>query len=82
MPLTVDLTGLPEPVVRQVHSIVDRARQESPGSVPAALSPRYVSDPNPTLEEFRALLEQMASRSSGQSLPADFSRADIYDDHD
>ena len=81
MPLTLDLTGLPEPVVREVHSIVDRARQQS-AQCPAAPSPRYVSDPNPTLEEFRALLEQMAAMSSGQVLPADFSRADIYDDHD
>lgn len=44
--------------------------------------PRFISRPRPSREEFRRLLDEMAAMSSGQSLPADWSRADIYDDHD
>ena len=84
---TVDLTGLPEPVAREIHQLVRTLREEH---VPEAVPPTpaeftpvvFHSDPQPTREEFRTLLDRMAGRSSGQSLPADFSRADLYDDHD
>jgi hypothetical protein len=44
--------------------------------------PRYISDPNPTGSEVERLLRQLAAGSPLPILPADFSRADIYDDHD
>ncbi|MFO0847117.1 MAG: antitoxin family protein [Gemmataceae bacterium] len=44
--------------------------------------PRFISDPDPSPDETRRLLDQMASRSTGQALPADWSRADLDDDHD
>lgn len=42
----------------------------------------FVSDPQLTFTEFEAILDRMAARPGGHSLPDDFSRADIYDDHD
>jgi hypothetical protein len=44
--------------------------------------PRFVSEPRPTDAEFQRLLNELASPSTGHVLPPDFSRADIYDDHD
>jgi predicted DNA-binding antitoxin AbrB/MazE fold protein len=44
--------------------------------------PTFISDPNPTPEEFRRILDEMAKSPPGKTLPPDFSRADIYDDHD
>lgn len=82
----VDLTGLPEPVVEQVHRIVREARGIGSGAglpLPVPETPMFVSvPPKLTQEEFRSLLDHMASLGSGQSLPADWSRADLYDDHD
>ncbi len=80
VPLTLDLTGLPEPLVRQVVEVVTAAREGRPSDV--EIFPKFVSRPKLTSEEFRQLLKEMASMSSGQSLPIDFSSADIYDDHD
>ena len=79
-PLTIDLTGLPAPVVRQVVQIVEAARAGAP--LPIDPGPWFISRPRPTLEESRRNLAEMAAMSSGQSLPIDFSTADIYDDHD
>jgi hypothetical protein len=84
---TVDLTGLPEPVVEQVQRIVQEAREQQVDTlkVSAAIprkTPTYISDPNPTPEEFMRILDEMATMGNGVILPADFSRADIYDDHD
>lgn len=79
MPLTVDLTGLPDPVVHRVIAIVQEARDRQPDAVP---TPSFISRPRPSAEDSKRLLDRMASRSSGQALPADFSRADLYDDHD
>jgi hypothetical protein len=42
--------------------------------------PRFLSDPNPTPQQFEHLLDEMAAMGVGQALPPDFSRADIYDD--
>ena len=86
-PTTIDLTGLPEPVVEQVQRIVEEARQQqdqlghSPNVTPRP-TPTYISDPNPTPEEFMRILDEMATMGNGVTLPPDFSRADIYDDHD
>lgn len=44
--------------------------------------PKYISDPRPTQAEFERLLGDLAAGPSLPVLPADFSRADIYDDHD
>ena len=84
---TIDLTGLPEPVIEEVQRIVQEARQQQ--AVPSNASndarrptPTYVSDPKPTPQEFMHLLKEMVAMGTGQSLPVDFSRADIYDDHD
>jgi hypothetical protein len=43
---------------------------------------RYISDPRPTNADFEKLLGDLALGQSLPVLPADFSRADIYDDHD
>ena len=42
----------------------------------------FVSEPNLSLEEALRLLDEMAAMGSGQALPPDWSRADVYDDHD
>ena len=47
-----------------------------------AVFPMFISDPRLTLDEFRDKLREMAAMSTGQTLPADWSRADLYDDHD
>lgn len=44
--------------------------------------PRLISDPRPTGAEFERLLGELATGPSLPVLPTDFSRADIYDDHD
>ena len=79
-PLTLDLTGLPAPVVRQLVRIAEAARAGV--SPPAELPPGYISRPELTTAEFLELLDEMGAMSTGQSLPLDFSSADIYDDHD
>jgi hypothetical protein len=43
---------------------------------------RYISEPRPTQAEFERLLSDLAKGPPLPVLPADFSRADIYDDHD
>jgi hypothetical protein len=43
---------------------------------------RYISKPNLTHREFDRLLKELASGPPLPILPPDFSRADIYDDHD
>ncbi len=48
----------------------------------SAEQPKYISDPNPTPAEFERLLGDLAAGPALPVLPADFSRADIYDDHD
>jgi predicted DNA-binding antitoxin AbrB/MazE fold protein len=47
-----------------------------------APTPTFLSDPNPTPEEFGRILDAMASLPPTKVLPPDFSRDDIYDDHD
>ena len=44
--------------------------------------PGYISDPKPTASDVQRLLRELAAGSPLPVLPADFSRADIYDDHD
>jgi hypothetical protein len=44
--------------------------------------PLFISRPKPSPEELDRLLDELSSAPPGKVLPADFSRADIYDDHD
>lgn len=89
--MTVDLTGLPEPVVRGIRQLVQALKEEHSGGGTAAatpgherepLAPLCVSRPNPSSEELERLLDELSFASTGKVLPPDFSRADIYDDHD
>ena len=87
-PRTLDLTGLPEPVIQAVTWLVQEARERQARDAGTANGmagesfPMFVSDPNPSPEETRRLLDEMAAMGTGQALPPDWSRADIYDDHD
>jgi hypothetical protein len=45
-------------------------------------TPRFISEPKLTHEEFRKLLDEIAASPPGTPLPPDFSREDIYYDHD
>ncbi|HEY1861793.1 MAG TPA: hypothetical protein VGG61_15640 [Gemmataceae bacterium] len=47
----------------------------------SAEQPRYISDPRPTGTEFARLLGDLAAGPPLPVLPADFTRADVYDDH-
>ncbi len=80
VPQMLDLTGLPEPLVRMVVEVVQAAREGRPSEV--EIFPKFVPRPKRTTEEFRLALQRMGEMSTGQSLPLDFSSADIYDDHD
>jgi len=64
--------------VRLVPKLLDEAAVESSAAKPASLTPPQ--SPRITVEEFRALVEKH-SVSVG-ALSPDFSRADIYSDHD
>ena len=44
--------------------------------------PKFITRPQLTHEEFMQNLKELASGPAGKSLPPDFSREDIYDDHD
>jgi hypothetical protein len=44
--------------------------------------PKFISRPTLTADEVETLLDQLSAGPPGKVLPADFSRADIYDDHD
>jgi len=59
-------------------TIVANSRDRSSSSGDS--EPQRPSSPRITVEELRALLDKYAV--SVGSLPADFSRADIYQDHD
>lgn len=71
-----------EPVALPEACEVEFEPRVVPPSVPVARVPGFVTDPNPSPEEFARLLDAMAARPAGKVLPPDFSRADIYDDHD
>ncbi|HJZ59054.1 MAG TPA: hypothetical protein VKE74_29185 [Gemmataceae bacterium] len=48
----------------------------------AADFPKYISRPHLTDAEFERNLKELAAGGPLPRLPADFSRADLYDDHD
>ncbi|MBX9581016.1 MAG: hypothetical protein K2X87_11965 [Gemmataceae bacterium] len=84
LPQWVDLTGLPDDFVWTVKVLVAGARERYKTPAPDGADPRmFASRPNLTVEEFEKLLDEMAERGRNDPiLPADWSRADIYDDHD
>jgi len=86
LPITVDLTGLPEPTVRAVQRLVDAVRADGDAFTVTESGIWPVTPPvtcsRLSHEEFSKLLDEMAAMSSGQALPVNFSQADIYDDHD
>jgi hypothetical protein len=91
---SVDLAGLPDTVVWTIQQLVRALRVEYPVSITGPSSsetpeiagngpvPQFITRPHVTPEEMERLLDELASESSGKALPPDFSRADIYDDHD
>lgn len=66
----------------EAAEVVFEPRLVSP--LAGASFPTFISDPNPSPEEARRLLDEMAAMGVGAAapLPADWSRADMYDDHD
>ena len=89
---TVDLTGLPERVAHGVRQLVRALREEHATVSSSDAAPQdsgsasqvasFISRPRPSAEEIERLLDELASGPPGKVLPPDFSRADIYDDHD
>lgn len=49
---------------------------------PPPPKPRFMSEPKLTGDEFKTWLEDIAANEPNEPLPPDFSRADIYNDHD
>lgn len=86
LPRVIDLTGLPDELVALIHHLVraERIRRGEPVPPgPPPLTPVFaVPPPKLTLEEKKRMLDEMAAMGSGQALPADWSRADLYEDHD
>ena len=80
LPSSIDVSGLSPDAVRAVESFVTHLRSAG-GRLPTTAL-RSVSDPRPTDEEFDQALKELASGPSVPTLPADWSRADLYDDHD
>jgi hypothetical protein len=83
--LEIYLEQLAETAVEN-GTISGSARREANGSIPIANeseeSPTFISRPKITAEELENLLDLLSADPSGKVLPPDFSRADIYDDHD
>jgi predicted nucleic acid-binding protein len=71
MTKTIDVTGLPKHAIRAVETLVNMLKQQQ--STPA--EPKEVSD-----AEIDQLFDEISV--DAPSLPPDFSRADIYNDHD
>lgn len=74
------MSGLSPDEVRAVETYVSHLRATGPRPSPAVT--RLVTDPPPTDEEFERALGELAAGPSVPTLPADWSRADLYDDHD
>jgi hypothetical protein len=73
-PSAIDVTGLSPDAVRAVESFVAHLR--SAGDQPTPTLRR------PTDDQFDQALKELASGTPVPTLPADWSRADLYDDHD
>ena len=68
----VDVSGLPPDEVRAVERYVSALR----------LARRQPPAGRPSDDEFDRALRELASGPVVPTLPADWSRADLYDDHD
>lgn len=69
-------TDLPEPCQVEFEPRIIALYQPSQETSP------FLADPNPTAEELELLLVAMAARGAPRTLPADFSRDDLYVEHD
>lgn len=78
--LTVDLTGLPEPVVSHILQLVQEARDHQGRTGPSSAT--FVSRADTRPEVLAQGLVGMATMGTGRPLPLDWSRDDVYDDHD
>jgi hypothetical protein len=75
---SLDLSGLPEPIADEICRLVETFRANLRNGQPAEKHGNDMS-----IEEFDALLDEITEGlPSLPPLPPDFSRADIYDDHD
>jgi len=89
---SLDLTGLPERIALGVRQLVSALREGHAGVSSSDAAPpdarpelqvaSFISRPRPSAEEIERLLDELAFGPPGKVLPPDFSRADIYDDHD
>ena len=64
---------------RTIESLVEELVVDA-ATVPRR--PRFISEPKLTDEEFQKVLDEIAAGPRGVPLPPDFSREDIYYDHD
>ena len=78
-PSVMNVSGLSPDAVRAVESFVADLR--SVEGQPTAIL-RFVSDPAADGGGVRPTPRELASGPAVPSLPADLSRADLYDDHD
>jgi hypothetical protein len=77
MPQTVDVSGLPQPVVDDIERMVATLRCNLPSS--SATANQLLA----TLDEVERGLDALAEAIPAHSvLPANFSRDDFYCDHD
>ncbi|HEY3788229.1 MAG TPA: hypothetical protein VGL71_05200 [Urbifossiella sp.] len=58
------------------------AKETSEAPPPTIGKPRFISEPKLTDTQFAQWLEDIAAGTPASPLPPDFSRADIYFDHD
>jgi hypothetical protein len=58
------------------------ANESAPVANESKEFPNFISRPKLSVDELENLLDQFSDGPSGKVLPPDFSRADIYDDHD
>ncbi|HYV38524.1 MAG TPA: hypothetical protein VE988_22760 [Gemmataceae bacterium] len=78
MPQTVDVSGLPGPVIDDIQRLILTLRCNLPASS-AAMNPSALA----ILEEVERDLDALAEASPPSPvLPVNFSRDDIYSDHD
>ncbi len=77
MQQVIDLTGLPQPIVQDIQRLVASLRASVFPSPPTFDQTSAV-----TLDEFERSLDELCEGLPPfASLPSDFSRADIYADH-
>ena len=78
-PSAIDVSGLSPDAVQAVESLVTHLRVAG-GQLPT--DPYFGTNQGPTDDEFDRSLRELASGPPVPTLPADWSRADLYEDHD